>query len=127
MSVKVEFVLSSKEIDVNLVDSLLNIQSSHIRKDYPPMSIAFPEWWIEITEESLCIDKTVWLLIQSLADKKQIITQICQKFHITPCLIIRVNSSYENRPEFVLSPRTITFFSELSAEIMVDLEPVYHD
>ena len=88
---------------------ILNIQSSHIRKDYPPMSIAFPEWWIEITEESLCIDKTVWLLIQSLADKKQIITQICQKFHITPCLIIRVNSSYENRPEFVLSPRTITF------------------
>ena len=127
MSISVSFVLTSKEIDVQLVDSILNLPNSHIRDKFPPKSIASPEWWIEIKEESLSTDDTIWKIVQRLEKKKVSILQVCKQFNITPCLIIRIDSNYADRPEFVISPKTNQFFSELSTEIVVDLESIYHD
>ena len=127
MSISVSFVLTSKEIDVQFVDSILNLPNSHIRDKFPPKSIAYPEWWIEIKEESLSTDDTIWKIAQRLEKKKASILQVCKQFNITPCLIIRIDSNYADRPEFVISPKTNQFFSELSTEIVVDLESIYHD
>ena len=127
MSIRVSFVLSSKEIDVHLVDSVLNLPDSHMRDKFPPKSIACPEWWIEIKEESLSTDNTIWKMAQRLETKKASIFQLCEQFNITPCLLIRIDSNFAERPEFVISPRTNQFFSELSTEIVVDLESIYHD
>ncbi len=125
MSISVSFVLSSKEIDVQFVDSTLNLSDAHIRDDFPPKSIACPEWWIEIKEESLSTDDTIWKIAQRLENKKAPILQLCKQFNITPCLAIKIDSGYADRPEFVISPRTNKFFSELSTEIVVNLESIY--
>ena len=125
MSIKVEFVLSSKELNVKEVDSIIDIHPSHTRTDFPPTSIATPEWWIDVTEDSLSVDKTVWSVAKRLIGKKKKIVQICKQYHVIPTLIITVFSDYANRPEFGLSPKTIRFFSSLSTEIIVDLESIY--
>ena len=127
MSIRVSFILSSKDIDVQIVNSTLNIQNSHTRDKFPPKSIAYPEWWIEIKDESLSTDDTIWKLVQRLEKKKDSILQVCRQFKITPCLLIKIDSTFADRPEFVISPRTNLFFSELSTEIVVDLESIYHD
>lgn len=127
MSIYVSFILSSKEIDVQFVDSTLNLQRSHIRDIFPPKSIASPEWWIDNKDESLSTDESIWKLAQRLEKKKDSILQLCKQFNIMPRLLIRINSSFADRPEFVISPRTNQFFSELSTEIVVDLESIYHD
>lgn len=125
MSVKVEFILGSDDLNIEETDSVLNIHPSHIRTIIPPNSIATPEWWIEEKEESLCVDKTVWSIAKMLSGRKQEIEQFCKQFHVVPKLIIRVYSSYANRPDFSLSPKTVKFFAELSTEIIVDLEAIY--
>ena len=127
MSISVSFVLTSKEMDIHNVDSSLNLSDSHIRDVFPQKSIAYPEWWIEIKEESLSTDDTIWKIAQKLKNKKACILQLCKQYNITPYLVIKIDSGYADRPEFVISPRTILFFSELSTEVVVDLESIYHD
>ncbi len=125
MSVKVEFILGSDDLNVEGIDSVLNIHPSHIRTNIPPNSIATPEWWIEAKEESLCVDKTVRSIAKKLSGKKQKIEHICKQFHVVPKLIIRVYSNYANRPDFSLSPKTVKFFAALSTEVIIDLEAIY--
>ena len=126
-TIKVSFYLESHEADIPAVGSILQIEPSCWRTEFPPTSIAVPWWKTEVEEKNYDVAQIVQLLLDRLQPKTEMIQKIIAQHRMRPYLVIKITARYENGPAIYLLPEQTSYFASLGAQIDIDLDALYPD
>ena len=132
--VEVEFIVEGKYFDLELFTKEMGILPTKTRgiNDWPSTiknNLNISEelrpryiWCINQTEEQC---KTVAIpiknIISQLIGKEQKINLFCKKYELEKGLIIIIHAETMNLPEISLSPKIVSYFGNLKAQISFDI------
>lgn len=119
--IKVSFILSSKNVLMDVLSDSIRINPSYVKTVFPANSIAEPYWFVEVSSSSPCIEEPLAKLEALIKPRSEAILNACDTYKITPTVLVSIAANYENRPEITISPKMLQFISSFDAELTFEI------
>ena len=119
--ITISFILTSNKVSMDFLAKQIGINPYVTCSDFPKSSIAEPYWYIEVVSDSTSLEEPLNSLGSIIKPHKEQIIELCGKYEIEPTVLIVVDSDYEDRPELTIPFKLLELFSQLKAEVSLEI------
>ena len=127
--IEVKFCLTTSDdtVDLNYISEKLQITPTRIRRkaDFLVKSIGLEipinEWLYAVESECDVVSKVVYIIQNIFEKKKDILNELCNHYCLKVKVNIIIHMEDECLPEIVLTQDNLKFFSDINAEIALQV------